>query len=252
MTLHALIIDDSEINQLLIQKVLDSAGVRHEVAFSGQEAIEKAQSQSFDLIFMDIQMPDMDGYETTQRIRATENGKSVPIIAVTANARAEDEAQAKAAGMDAFLTKPVYPDQILDLIDKFTSTSTIGQNKQVESSTKRKFDPFFNKINRDLAFLQKMAERFGHSTQDLLHQIRNVQDASQQKLAHHVHTLKGIVAAFDVDRPYQAVLELENAVKAERIADYPALIIQTETEINQMHHELQEYITSQLKGVDQP
>ncbi|MCB2202514.1 response regulator [bacterium] len=248
MTLHALIIDDSEINQLLIQKVLDSVGVTHDVAFSGHEAIAKVKSTAFDMIFMDIQMPDMDGYETTYHIRASDNGQDVPIVAVTANAREEDEAQAKAAGMDAFLTKPVYPDQIIDLIHKYTSKKSTIPGMVEPPSGSQKFDAFFDKINRDVSFLQKMADRFDRNAQDLLGQIREAHAASTGQLAHHVHTLKGIVAAFEVDRPYQAVLKLEEAIRAESTTDYPVLIDQVENEINQMRQELQEFIAIKRKG----
>jgi CheY-like chemotaxis protein len=252
--LKALIIDDSEINQMIIQKMLDSIHVDHDVAFSGQEAIDKFSAGSYDLVFMDIQMPDMDGYETTEQLRTLEQGQNVPIIAVTANATPEDENRARTAGMDEFLIKPVYAEQVRDIIDRLIEVSGDSQKSDKVDGTTAVFDRFYAKINDDLPFLIKMSDRFESSANELLAKIRTAETNSNgPDLQRHVHTLKGIVAAFEVQKPYELVVKLEEDVKAKSEEDVKAksnddlsdMIARVETEINQMKVDLQAFIALQ-------
>jgi CheY-like chemotaxis protein len=86
------------------------------IAGNGAVAVDMLREAPFDLILMDMQMPEMDGLEATRRIRTIPGRESVPIVAMTANAFAEDRAQCMAAGMDDFLSKPVEPDRLFSTI----------------------------------------------------------------------------------------------------------------------------------------
>jgi CheY-like chemotaxis protein/predicted DNA-binding ribbon-helix-helix protein len=243
--LKALIIDDSEINQLIIQKVLDNIGIKHEVAFSGQQAIDKFKENFFDLVFMDIQMPDMDGYQTTKELRTLEGEPKVPIIAVTANANLDDEAHAREVGMNEFLTKPVYPDQILEIVNRLLIPA-VDLIKQQDEPPPSDIESFYTKISRDLPFLIKMADRFRISTSDLIEKIKATDtNNSLLELAQHVHSLKGIVAAFEVEKPFFVVVKLEEAVRINDFKRIPGLINDVESEIAQMNKNLQAFIMSQ-------
>ncbi|MDX2268023.1 MAG: ATP-binding protein [Bryobacter sp.] len=106
--LEVLVVEDNAINQKLAQKLLERLGCRVQVAASGVVALQKMADYSFDLVLMDCQMPEMDGYEATALIREKERGrKQTPIVALTANAMENDLERCLAAGMDAFLTKPI-------------------------------------------------------------------------------------------------------------------------------------------------
>jgi signal transduction histidine kinase/CheY-like chemotaxis protein len=104
-SLRVLVVEDGPDNQLLLRMLLERAGAKVTVASNGAEALELEESGSFDLILMDLQMPVMDGFEATRRLR--DRGFSGPIIAVTANATEEDRRRCYAGGFDLFLTKPV-------------------------------------------------------------------------------------------------------------------------------------------------
>jgi CheY-like chemotaxis protein len=116
--LRILLVEDNRVNQKLATRLLERAGHSVLVADNGREGVGAFRREAFDLILMDVQMPEMDGLEATAAIRAAEadTGAHVPIIAMTAHAFAEDRARCLAAGMDAFLTKPVRVAQLHEVI----------------------------------------------------------------------------------------------------------------------------------------
>jgi len=108
-----LVVEDQADNRRILRDLLVNAGYELIEAESGEEALTAVQAQRPDLILMDIQLPVMDGYETTRRIRADPESKAIPIIAVTSYALTGDEAKALAAGCNAYITKPYSPRALL-------------------------------------------------------------------------------------------------------------------------------------------
>ncbi len=112
--LRVLVVEDNQVNQLLVTTILAKAGMRAEVAANGVEAVQAVHQRSFDVILMDMQMPEMDGLEATRRIRQLgAMGKAVPIIAMTANAMQEDRRRCLEAGMNDFVAKPIDSAELL-------------------------------------------------------------------------------------------------------------------------------------------
>jgi signal transduction histidine kinase/HPt (histidine-containing phosphotransfer) domain-containing protein len=125
LPLRILVVDDIPVNQKLAVQLLRRLGYRAEVAASGAEAIRAVQERAIDLIFMDVQMPGMDGYETTRVIRGLRGLRVRPwIIAMTAHARGEDRQACLAAGMDDFLSKPVAPADLAHALDHYRPQPT--------------------------------------------------------------------------------------------------------------------------------
>ena len=120
---RVLVVEDDALNQLIVCRLLGHGGYEATAANDGAQALELVASQTFDLVLMDWQMPDMDGLEVTRRMRAGEAGPlgiAIPIVALTANAFAEDRAACLAAGMNDFLTKPVQSELLLATVRQWT------------------------------------------------------------------------------------------------------------------------------------
>jgi CheY-like chemotaxis protein len=97
--------------------MLEKLGLEVTIAADGLEAVGKVGNESFDMIFMDIQMPNMNGYEATRRIR--EEGVSVPIVAITANAMSGDDHKCLDAGCDDYMSKPIRRERLAEIIGKY-------------------------------------------------------------------------------------------------------------------------------------
>jgi two-component system, cell cycle response regulator DivK len=119
MTKRILIVEDTEDNRQIIRDLLTNFDYELIEATNGAEGVALAQSHHPDLILMDIQLPVMDGYEATRRIRAIPELAQVPIIAVTSYALSGDEAKARDAGCDGYVAKPFSPRQLLAKVREF-------------------------------------------------------------------------------------------------------------------------------------
>jgi len=127
---HFLVVEDNEINQLVTRRLLETHGHTVVLAKNGREALTKldeAGSVGFSCVLMDIQMPEMDGFECTAIIRDKEKltGSHLPIIGITAYAMKRDEARCLAAGMDAFLSKPIQPVEFFERIDRYLAVASV-------------------------------------------------------------------------------------------------------------------------------
>jgi PAS domain S-box-containing protein len=121
---RVLLAEDNEINQLVAVDTLDALGYDADIARNGAEAVELAASGDYEAILMDCQMPKLDGYQATSRVRSQETGRHVPIIAMTAGVLQDDRRRAYQAGMDDFLAKPIDPDELRATLDRWTTHPT--------------------------------------------------------------------------------------------------------------------------------
>jgi two-component system cell cycle response regulator DivK len=119
MSKRVLVVEDQEDNRQILRDLLESAGIDMIEAADGPAGLVAAASERPDLILMDIQLPGLDGYEVTRRIKADPALRAIPIIAVTSYALSGDEDKARAAGCDAYVTKPYSPRQLLAKIREY-------------------------------------------------------------------------------------------------------------------------------------
>jgi len=139
---HILLVEDNSVNQLVARRHLEKRGHTVVVANNGREALailEASEFAGFGCVLMDVQMPEMDGFECTGFIRDRERvtGTHVPIIAMTAHAMKGDEARCLAAGMDAYLSKPIQPEELFDLIERRLGVSGSPASRPTLSAPER-------------------------------------------------------------------------------------------------------------------
>ncbi|WP_084429211.1 PAS domain S-box protein [Aliagarivorans marinus] len=192
-----MLVEDNPLNQELAMELLEARGFNVTLAENGQEAIDKLEQHSFAAILMDCQMPVMDGYTATRKIRELEAYQSLPIIAMTANVMAKDIEETHAAGMNDHIGKPLNIESMFATIAKWVKpTGTEGATTAQAETTAN-----FNLIDHEeaLARLQgnqplfdKMLRRFNENMADALEQYMESDDAKEaERLA---HTLKGLSA----------------------------------------------------------
>ncbi len=116
---RVLVVEDNDLNYSLVEFVLGQQGLLISRADTGQQALDMATADPPDLVFMDIQLPGMDGLEVTRRLRKNPLTQGVPIVALTALAMAGDEERVLAAGCDAYLSKPVSPVDLVAVASRF-------------------------------------------------------------------------------------------------------------------------------------
>jgi two-component system sensor histidine kinase/response regulator len=134
-----LVVDDNSINLKVALKMLNVFGLNTGTATNGQEAIQMLSTKPFDLVLMDIQMPVMDGYEATARIRdplSSVRAHDIPIIAMTANAMKGDREKCLSAGMDDYISKPIDPDELQSQLDKWLHQKTTSEDQPLTHASK--------------------------------------------------------------------------------------------------------------------
>jgi signal transduction histidine kinase len=127
---RVLLVEDVPTNQMVIRRILEKRGHHVQVASNGREAVTQVQAAEFDLILMDVQMPEMDGFQATALIRELPDLARVPIVALTAHAMPGDRERCEAAGMDGYLTKPIDAQQLLEVVEGNCRASVASQARE--------------------------------------------------------------------------------------------------------------------------
>ncbi|MDX8392997.1 MAG: response regulator [Mariprofundales bacterium] len=222
---HILLAEDSRVNQIVLSRLLEKAGHHITIVGSGGKAVEAVNLTKFDAVFMDVQMPGMDGITATSVIRKEEaiTGKHVPIIALTAFATVEDKQRCLDGGMDDYLAKPVTQEQLLTTLENMIQIHNSGDN---DSISVMREEPVFdymrslNKLAGDPELFQDAAFTFLEHSHILIADLRRYQTQGKlPELAQIAHTLKSSVSHFAADRAYDAALALEKSANAGLLED---------------------------------
>ena len=243
--MRILLVEDNEINQQVASEILSNAGMDVALAQNGQEAFDKVQEQSFDVILMDIQMPVMDGYEATRAIRKWESEQqesaeiySLPIVAMTAHAMAGDSEKSIAAGMNDHITKPIDPEELFDTLIKW-----IQPGEKIVTSipdTANGVQPAFPDsipgfdLNEGLRRLQgntdlyrRLLVSFSKQYAQVIDSIRQAIDDGHFDEAHSlVHGIKGTAGNLAAKQLYSAAIDLEKVVRrADDAKPFPQKVV---------------------------
>ncbi|MCP8968941.1 ATP-binding protein [Ectobacillus ponti] len=215
-----LLAEDNVVNQKLAVRVFKNIGYEVDLAVNGEEVLHKLKKQSYDVIFMDVQMPYMDGLEATRIIRREYTERQPVIIAMTANAMAEDRERCFAAGMDDFLSKPILVQEIQRSLQHWLAVKEQENCRQAPEST-----PSAELLDRDMIqelwelggkeFLFELVELFEEQAASLLEVIRqSVIQQDIQRLREAVHGLKGISLNTGAARMAQVCKDIEDIIKS--------------------------------------
>jgi two-component system, sensor histidine kinase and response regulator len=213
--LHILLVEDNVVNQRLTVWMLQKWGHSVVVAGSGKASLAALARETFALVLMDVQMSDMDGLATTTAIRAQEQatGAHIPIVALTAHAMQEDREQCLAAGMDAYLSKPLQAQQLFQLIDSLVPcTVPMSEMERAGTPSGAVFDQQATLacVKGDKAMLQEIVQLFFTETPKLVAAIREaITHGDSQALQRTAHSLKGTVRSFGAQAAGDAALRLE-------------------------------------------
>jgi signal transduction histidine kinase/CheY-like chemotaxis protein/HPt (histidine-containing phosphotransfer) domain-containing protein len=217
--LRVLVAEDNPVNQELMIHLLAKRGHTAVVVGNGREALETLEHDSFDVVLMDVQMPEMDGFQATAAIRERERstGRHQPIVAMTASAMKGDRERCLAEGMDNYVSKPIHAAQLFEAIEGFatqTEEEAAMQADEAEGWTLDR-DELMKRIDGDLGLLKKMVDPFVAECPRILGTLRVAigrQDCPAVERA--AHYIKGSVGNFCARSPFDAAFRLERMARS--------------------------------------
>jgi PAS domain S-box-containing protein len=244
---HILLAEDNEVNQEFMVKLLQKRGHTVVVTGNGRQALAALERHTFDLVLMDVQMPEMDGFEATAAIRERERGTNtrLPIIALTAHAMKGDRERCLAAGMDAYVAKPLLVKEFFETLASLMpgpSTAAVapaGGRRQPEKLFDRDF--VLNLVEGDRKLLQRMVRLFTDHTPKLLAEISEASSRRDGKaLEQAAHKLKGSVSNFGATKAFDAASRLEVMGRDEDFTDSNKAGVELGRDIRDLHQALAE------------
>jgi CheY-like chemotaxis protein len=224
--LRVLLAEDNAVNQELAVRILKKHGHKAVVARTGKEALALLGKRSFDLVLMDVQMPDMDGFEATAAIRETEptRGARIPIVAMTAHALAGDRERCLQSGMDAYIAKPIQAAELPEVVERLAARSNKIRRGSRRSGQARAPDPTFDeaaflvRFEGNARLAAKVAGLFLADQSRLMAKIEKaVAGRDSAKLARAAHALKGALGNFAAARAVEAAAKLEAMAWADEL-----------------------------------
>ncbi|MFO7816816.1 MAG: response regulator, partial [Desulfovibrionales bacterium] len=261
--LRILVAEDNSINQEIARDVLENAGVEVEVAKDGREALDAAHADKFDLILMDVQMPNMDGFEATYRIREDLNESAPPIVAMTAHALEGDQERCMRAGMAGYVSKPIKQEVLYKTIHnviekdrKKEASSSLeletAQKKGPEDKSPTRFVPDKSVVDMEAALedlgvgeeaILRVLGKFRDKYKDVLKDFRSLADSGDWTAFHDLaHSLKGSSGQLRVKLVQEAAYVLERETKTGTVDDAAVKkgLSELDAAINRMVQELKD------------
>lgn len=235
---QVLLVEDNEINQQVAQEILEQAGLQVDIVVNGQEAVEAVNAGGYDAVLMDVQMPVMDGYEATRRIRREHRFRDLPIIAMTAGAMAGDREKALAAGMNDFVAKPIDIKRLLTVLAGYMRPAAPAAVPSVASEAPSAPDqePLpqapgldlqagLGRLGGNRVLYRKLLDDFARDYAHILDQVGQELAAGRVKTAEGlVHALKGVAGNIGATEVFQRAQALDAELKQGRADDASQLL----------------------------
>ena len=248
--LSILLAEDHPINRELAVTILTQEGHRVTEAYNGKEALALATRRPFDLVLMDVQMPELDGLEAIRLIRGDEQqtGGHVPIIALTAHAMKGDQELCLAAGADAYLSKPVKRRELLEAINSLAAQASAGAAQPavgapVPEEKHLDLERLLEQLGGGKEMVQKLARMFLQGLPEQLAELRNASTQRDDRaLARMAHMLKGAIANFGTGPAYAAASRLEQSARKSEWIEIASAQLEFDKQLDKLVGELEAYL----------
>lgn len=227
--LNVLLVDDNQINQFVANEILKKAGCKVDIAENGIEAIEKVKSKSYDLIFMDIQMPQMDGVTATKEIRKLNLAQTPPIIAMTAYSMKEDKEKFIKDGMDDYLSKPIKPENLIGKLREWSKhkKSETKSDANSDQETLKTNNAILNQEVLDklkvFADTNTLLNIYNDFETEAIEQIESCKNSFKtediKNILNNLHTLKGTSGTLGIARVEKLAREIEGRLKQNNLTN---------------------------------
>ncbi|HZU41380.1 MAG TPA: response regulator [Terriglobales bacterium] len=250
--LRILVAEDNAVNQALIMRVLEKMGNTAVLAKNGREAVELWEKEDFDLIFMDVQMPELDGFGATAAIRAQEKakGKHIPIIAMTAHALKGDRERCLEGGMDGYISKPVNFAEVRETLERVSEQAAGERAALAETSpqpapivAKDIWDPemALARVDGDRALFREVVDIFRQEGPKLLQKLETALLASDiEAVQRAAHSIKGEVSYFAAPNAVEAAKTIEYAARDKDLAKCQATMPELKKHLDELTVALQQ------------
>ncbi len=242
---RVLVAEDSLVNQELIKRLLTKWGHTAVIAENGNDALSLIETGKFDVVLMDLQMPELNGFEATAAIRERERvtGAHIPIIALTAHALKGDRERCIEAGMDDYISKPIEAEKLFDLIEAAASQSAPASHNGHSHKKALDIDAIVKIFDGDLELVLTLANVFASSSLSQLSDIRDaVARGDAEALAYAAHTLKGSVATFRAQAAVDSAARIERIGQSGDLSTAGTALAALVTEIERLRQELNNFV----------
>jgi CheY-like chemotaxis protein/HPt (histidine-containing phosphotransfer) domain-containing protein len=223
-----LVAEDKSVNQLVAVRLLEKLGFRADIASNGREAVEMHARGTYEAIFMDCQMPELDGYQATAEIRRRESGgRHTPIIAMTAHTLRGDRERCLAAGMDDYIGKPIRTADLADVVTRALARADeprahrAGDNGEAPLMDAARLADVFGDDEESRSSL--LAQFLAQARATIADLGQAIEDGDSEAIARLAHGLKGSSAVVGAERLSRVAAELSEGGAANRLDDAAAL-----------------------------
>jgi two-component system, sensor histidine kinase and response regulator len=241
--LHILVAEDNVVNQHLAVRLLEKRGHVVAVASNGREALDLLKESKFDVVLMDVQMPEFNGFQATATIRDEEksSGEHLPIVAMTAHAMQGDRERCLEAGMDAYISKPIQGNELIAMAEEVAQLNLPSQSRSTTSTAAAIFDrgEALDRLQGDEQLLSDLAEVFLRDYPGELANIRRLIDQGNlQRVERATHSLKGSIGNFATRRAFAMAFNLERTARRGDLKKCASLYAELEAELEILKPEL--------------
>jgi PAS domain S-box-containing protein len=242
-----LLVEDNEINQQVASEILEQAGFFVDIANHGQEALDMLQNKAYDCVLMDVQMPVMDGYTATGKIRENPRYSALPVLAMTANATLEDRERSLEAGMNEHIAKPIRPQTLFEALLRWIPHGKRKLPEKLLAEGSEQDQPTLpdlpgidtiggvERLGGNTKSYIRLLQKFYENQADTISQIAGALSSGDTETAiRHAHTLKGVSGSIGATGLQESAAKLEGLIIGGAGDDTGSLLEETDTELKRV------------------